>query len=80
MNRGNSPGAGFCGKLPKKGARGSLENGENGSVGRPLICEVMERRRWISEMLATELIRWPWLWSVSQLVQDRNEVVQQTYI
>jgi hypothetical protein len=59
MNRGNSPGARFCGILPKKGGRGSLEKGEKGRVGKPLICEVMERRRWISEMLATELMRWP---------------------
>jgi hypothetical protein len=33
--------------------------GVKGNVGKPLICEVMEERRWKSEKLVAELRRCP---------------------
>jgi len=67
MNVGSWPGAGFFGRELKKDALRSWLEEENGSMGRLLICDVMERRRCVSEMLGTELMRWPWLWSVVRL-------------
>lgn len=49
MNRGSSAGEDFFGKLPKNGARDSFVNGVKGNVGRPLICDVIDKRRCESE-------------------------------
>jgi hypothetical protein len=60
MKRGSSPEGDFCLILPKNGARFS-PNGEKGNDGRPLSCEVIDKRRCRSEKLLMELTRCPWL-------------------